>query len=112
MRALRERSNVSCGALFQPVVLGLNDPAIAHLGDYVRVVKHAGVMRHDDDGTVRMHGLGREQLHDFLAGRMIECGGGLIGNPPPWPRGPRPRASPPTLLPPRKLSRRRLTAAH
>ena len=40
--------------------------------DTVGVVEDAGVVRDDDDRPPRSNGIGRKQLHDGLAARVIE----------------------------------------
>ena len=50
----------------------VHDSAIVHFRNAVGVVEHARIVGHDDHGPPRSHGVGREQVHDSLAARVVQ----------------------------------------
>src|ERR1700730_746825 len=60
------------------------DSSVVHVRNALRVMEAGRVVRNDDDRTIGMDGVAREQRHDRFAAGMIQGCGGLVADDQAW----------------------------
>ncbi len=83
----------------------VHDPAILHTQNPPRRLRHAAVVRHDDEGRALLLVEIGQQRHDLVAGLGVEAAGGLVGQDQRGLIGQRARHGDPLALPAAELAR-------